>query len=360
MKAVIDSQKLSKELKKLSPIIKKNTVLPILTCVKLSFDKNKLTIMATDLETTVLLTMDCECKSPFVIVVEFASLSDVCSKIFEPITIDAGSKDMVHITSDNSKFKFSKTNDEENFPKIHDEEFTIKIEADCDFFSSLYSANVCKSDDQFKPTMNAACIHIKKESLTVVGTDAFIAFKKDLKIKTGKDMRIMVNENFVQLIKGFGDATVLIGEKFIKVEYGTMVIISRLIDSKFCSYEMIMDKEIEYNFKADRAALINSIGVAGIAANLTTRLCSINFNGGDIKIMSQDIDYGKEGESKMAANHTVEIKAIGVNGNQMLKLLNLFDSEEVEMAFREKTSTIFLRPFGDPNTMCLLQPLMID
>lgn len=360
MKAVIDSQKLSKELKKLSPIIKKNTVLPILTCVKLSFEKNKLTIMATDLETTVLLSMECECKSPFVIIVEFSVLNDVCSRIFEPITIDASGKESISIVSDAAKFKFTKNSDEEAFPNIKEEEFILDIDADTDFFSALFSADVCKSDDQFKTNMNAACIHIKKDSLAIVGTDAFVAFKKELKVKTGKDLQVMVCGQFVQIVKGFANAKISIGEKFIKTESGSMVIISRLYDAKYCAYEMIMGKEIEYNLNINRVDLIAKLGIAGVAANPAAHLCAINFNGGDIKIASQDIDYGKEGETRVKANHTVEIKAIGVNGHQMLKLLNLFDSEEVEMAFREKTSTIFLRPFGDPNTMCLLQPLMID
>lgn len=360
MKAVVDSHKLSKELKKLSPIIKKNTVLPILTCVKLSFVKNKLSVMATDLETTVLLSMDCECKSAFVIIVEFSVISDICSRISEPITIDASEKGAISVVSDAAKFKFTSNNEESSFPNIKEEEFLFDIDADWEFFNSLSNADACKSDDQFKPNMNAACIHIKKDSLSIIGTDAFVAYKKELKIKTGKDARIMVNNQFVQITKSFPDAKVSFGERFIKAESGTMVVISRLLDAKYVSYEMIMDKEIEYNLNINRTDLIAKLGIAGIAANPSAHLCAIHFNGGDIKIVSQDIDYGKEGETKVKAVHTVEIGVIGVNGHQMLKLLNLFDSEEVEMAFREKGSTIFLRPFGEPNTMCLLQPLAID
>jgi DNA polymerase-3 subunit beta len=360
MKAVVDAQKMSKELKKLSPIIKKNSVIPILTSIKLSFEKGKVTIMATDLETTVLLSLECECKSPFVIIVEFSVLNDVCSRIFEPITIDASGKENIQITSDAAKFKFTKNNDEESFPKVNEEEFLLTIDADTDFFTALFSADFCKADDQFKNNMNAACIHIKKDSLTVVGTDAYVAYKKDLKVKTGKDLQVMVCAQFVQLVKGFANAKISIGEKFIKAESGTMVIISRLMDGKYCAYEMIMGKDTDYNLNINRADLITKLVIAGIAANPAAHLCVIHFNGGDIKITSQDIDYGKEGETKVKAIHTVEIKAIGVNGHQMLKLLNLFDSEEVEMAFRGATQTIFLRPAGEPNTMCLLQPLMID
>lgn len=358
MKAIVQSQGLAKELKKISPLIKKTTVLPILSCVQLCFEKSKLTITGTDLETTVVATMDCECKTAFTIVVDFESLIDVCSKIFELISIDVTGEDIL-ITSDDSKFKFTKTN-EEHFPAIEKEEFNLYIDVDEDFFYALSSANSCKSDDQFKVSMNEACIHLKKDSITVIGTDAFLAYKKDFKIKTGKESKVMVGEQFVQLAKSFTEGKVSIGDKFVKAESGTMTVISLLSESKFCAYEGIIPSEIEFNFKANRKDLINSLSFASVAAAKSTHLCAINFNGEGVKVESKDIDYGKDAETKVKAIHTVEIKAIGVNGSQMLKLLNFFDSEEIEIAFRGENNTMFLRPFGEPGTLCLLQPLALS
>lgn len=359
MKATVDSRALGRELAKISPIIKKNNVLPILNCVKLSFDSNILTITGSDLETTMMLKMSCECAKPFVVILEFASIKDICFKISEPITIDSSGKG-VQISSSNAKFKFAKTNDEKHFPKTEDEEFALKIPADDEFFWALSGANSCKSDDSMKVTMNGVCIHVKPESITVVGTDAFVAYKKDFKIKTGKQAKVMVADQFVQLAKSLAVGDVYIGEKFIKVESPGMVIVSRLLDSNYCNYEMIMAKDIDYNFSSDRNSLINCLEVAGITSDPKTHSSVINFNGGDIKIVSQDIDYDREGESKVAATHNVDFKAICVNGSQMLRLLNLLDSEEVEMSFRSETATIFLRPAKEQNTLCLLQPLMIN
>lgn len=356
MKAIIASQTLAKELKKLSPVIKKNSVIPITSCVLLEFEKSSVTIRATDLETTVISKLDCECKSPFSIVLEFATLANVCEKISDLITIDS-TGDTIKIVSDNSNFKFAKTNDHEVFPKIPEETFLFDMDVDTDFFCALVSANACKSDDQYKTQMNAACIDIKKDSMTVVGIDGFVAHKTDLKIKTGRDAQLLVAEQFVQLVKGFANAKLSIGEKFLKAESGGLTIITRLMDAKFVQYGLIIPKEINYNLSINRADLIYSLGVTGIAANNISHLCAINFNGGDIKLVARDFDFSREAETRVKAKHEVEIKVIGVNGSQLLKLLNLFDSEEVEMAFTGENKTIFLRPTGEPNTLCLLQPL---
>lgn len=358
MKAIVDPQLLAKELKKVSPIIKKTTVLPVLSCVKLSFESGKLSIMATDLETIVLLTMNCECKKPFSIVVDFSSFSEVCSKLFGPITIELSDK-TVNITSDNSKFKFVQEYNESEFPKIHDEEFLFSIDADLDFFLALGNANNCKSDDPYKTNMNGVLIHFKKDKVIVFGTDAFIAYKEDFKIKTGKEIQVIINDQFAQMVRVFNSGKISIGEKFVKAESGEMIVISRLADSKFCAYEAIIPSELNFNFKSDLKDLISSLSFVGIAANKTASTCAINFNGGDIKVSANDFDYGNEGETRVKATHTVEIPDIGVNGKQMLKILAFFDSQEVEMAVRGENNTIFLRPSGEPNTLCLLQPVSL-
>lgn len=356
MKAIIASQTLAKELKKLSPVIKKNSVIPITSCVLLEFEKSSLTLRATDLETTVISKIDCECKGPFSIALEFSTLVNVCEKISGLITIDA-SGDAIKIVSDNSNFKFAKTNDQEVFPKIPEETFLFDIEVDTDFFCALVSANSCKSDDQYKPQMNTACIDIKKDSMTVVGIDGFVAHKTDLKIKTGKEVQLLVAEQFVQMVKSFASGKLSVGEKFIMATSNGLKIISRLMDAKYVQYGAVIPKDINFNLSINRNDLIYSLGVAGIASNNISHLCAINFNGGDIKIIARDFDFSREAETKVKAKHEVEIKAIGVNGSQLLKLLNLFDSEEVEMAFVSENKTIFLRPTGEPNILCLLQPL---
>lgn len=358
MKAIVNPQKLLNELKKVAPVISKNTILPILSSVVLSFNKNKLTIKGTDLETTIHLTMDCESKDSFDVLVEFSDLIGVCSKIHEPILINAIG-DSILITSDNSKFKFAKTN-EEHFPKLPEEDFLFDLEVEADFFWALGCANICKSDTDLNPRMYCTSIKVKKDLITIAGIDGFVAYRNELKIKTGKIAEILVGKKFVDMTKGFSEGKVSIGEKFIKVETSDIIITSLLFDSQFVDLDSIIPQEILYNFKTNRVEFINSLGVTGIVASVSTKTISIHFDSeGEIKLYSQNVYYGKEVQTKIKSTNSVEIKSIGVNGNQMLKLLNLFDSEEVEMAFGGEKSTIYLRPAGEPNILCLLQPAAV-
>jgi len=358
MKAVVNSGVLAKELKKLAPVIKKNTVLPILDCVKISFEKDKATLMATDLNTTVILESPCECKVPFVLIVEFNAFSDILAKINQSVTIELKDNEVL-IHSDKGKFKFTKAGEDSEFPRIPDETFISTISVGDTFFSSLYNADQCKGDD-LRPNMNGACIHLQKDSLSIVATDAHILYKDDFKIKTGLEKRLIIPNVFTQMVKQFSDAKLHISDKFVKAEEDGVVVISRLVDAVFVSYEVVLIPDIVYNLKTDRKDLITELSLVSTAANRATNLVSIEFLSDNcINIFSEDVDYGREGNTKINATHSVDFDRIGLNAAQAIKLLNLFTSEEVEFSFRSKEKSVFLRPAGEPATLCLIQPIFI-
>lgn len=360
MKAIVSVSPLLAELKRMSQVISKNTVLPILSCVKLDFGKQKLTISASDLETTITSSVECASKTPFVIIVDFAVITEICSKLADqPITIEEKEK-QIFITADNDKFKLSKEGDPESFPKIQEEEFLFSVDVDEDFFSSLFRADSCKNKNDMMVTTNTACLDFKNSTLSVVGTDAFALYKKDLKIKTKKESQSLVRSNFVHAVKSFDHGKLFIGEKFVKIEHNDVVVITRLQDNKYCNYGSVLTKEIEYNLRTNRKSLIGAIGKSLVGASKVTRLCALNFKENGITLVSQDGDFGREGESSISAIHSVGIEAIGVNGNQLTHLLNLLDSEEVQISVMTPTRSIFIKQADDDSVLCLLQPIMLQ
>jgi DNA polymerase-3 subunit beta len=359
MKAIVNTSLLGKELKIISQIIGSNHIIPILSCIKLSFEKTKLTLFATDLETTLISTIQCDAKSPFTLIVDFNSLSDICNKLSEPITIEGKEKEIL-ITGEGSKFKLPMGGGESEFPNIPDESFQFTVDVDVDFFSTLYRADSCKGKNDLMVTYNTACLDFKKDKLVVVGTDAFCMYKKDLKIKSGQISQSLVRDKFVNVVKSFDNGKLSIGEKFVKIEHKNITIITRVQDNKFCAYDTIIPTEVKYNVMADRTALISAISKALVGSTKSTNMCALNFKEGRISIVSQDVDFGKEGQADVLVNHTVDIDAIGVNGKQLLGLLNLLDSEEVEMCVTAPNKSIYLKQSDDDSVFCLLQPLMLS
>lgn len=355
-KAIVNPQLLSKELKKFSSVVGRNTVLPILEYIKLEFAKNKLSVTGTDLETTLIVSLDCECSKPFTIVVEFSTLSSLVNQLAVPVTVDEKEKN-VSIYSEEGRFSIPKEPKIETFPAVPDEEFIFSFDADSTFFNALYCADKCKNPTDYR--FETACIDFKKDSLVVVGTDAYALYKETVKIKTGQTHKTLPPTKFVHSTKEFTEASVSIGEKFIKATQGNITVISRLKDGKYVDYNVIFPQTINYNFETNKADLITAVSRILSTASKMTNQIMFSFSNG-VKLSSQDIDYSKDGEVEIKAVHSVDFDAIGMNGSQLIRLIETLSSENIKIAFTSPTRSIFIRDAENDDIIMLLQPLTIN
>src|SRR5450432_4703655 len=117
MKFIVSSSALLKHLQQISGVINANTVLPILEDFLFEIEKNKLTIVATDLETVMRIFMDIEAKDNGKVCIPAKILMDSLKNIAEqPLTFNIDKNFAVEITSDNGKYKVMGENPD-NFTK---------------------------------------------------------------------------------------------------------------------------------------------------------------------------------------------------------------------------------------------------
>ncbi|HQU56606.1 MAG TPA: DNA polymerase III subunit beta, partial [Chitinophagaceae bacterium] len=117
MKFIASSASLLKQLQHISGVINTNTVLPILEDFLFEVEKNKLTVVATDLETVMRVQLDIEAKVSGKVCVPSKVLLDSLKNIPEqPLTFSIDKNFGIEITSDNGKYKVMGENPD-NFPK---------------------------------------------------------------------------------------------------------------------------------------------------------------------------------------------------------------------------------------------------
>src|SRR3954463_6841034 len=117
MKFIVSSSALLKQLQQISGVINANTVLPILEDFLFEVGTNKLTVVATDLETVMRIQMEIEAKENGRICIPAKILMDSLKNIADqPLTFNIDKNFGVEITSDNGKYKVMGENPD-NFPK---------------------------------------------------------------------------------------------------------------------------------------------------------------------------------------------------------------------------------------------------
>ena len=117
MKFIVSSSQLFKQLQQISGVINANTVLPILEDFLFEIEANKLTVVATDLETVMKVHLDIEAKESGKVCIPSKILLDSLKNISEqPLTFNIDKSFAVEITSNNGKYKVMGENPD-NFPK---------------------------------------------------------------------------------------------------------------------------------------------------------------------------------------------------------------------------------------------------
>src|ERR1051325_6323249 len=117
MKFIVSSSALLKQLQQISGVINANTVLPILEDFLFEVEKNKLTVVATDLETVMRVQLEVEAKESGKICIPAKILMDSLKNISDqPLTFNIDKNFGIEITSDNGKYKVMGENPD-TFPK---------------------------------------------------------------------------------------------------------------------------------------------------------------------------------------------------------------------------------------------------
>src|SRR6476469_10929839 len=173
MKFIVSSSQLLKQLQHINGVINANTVLPILEDFLFEVDKNKLTVVATDLETVMRIQMDIEAKETGKVCIPARILMDSLKNIpDQPLTFNIDKNFSVEITSDNGKYKVMGENPD-NFPKepTPDDanDFTTTSAA---LLNGINKTLFAVSNDDLRPAMTGIFLELSKGALQFVATDA--------------------------------------------------------------------------------------------------------------------------------------------------------------------------------------------
>src|SRR5215204_4282582 len=173
MKFIASSSTLLKQLQHIAGVINANTVLPILEDFLFEIDNNKLTVVATDLETVMRIRMDIESKEPGKVCIPAKILMDSLKNIAEqPLTFTIDKNFGIEITSDNGKYKVMGENPD-NFPKepAADDTTSFTMMATA-LVTAINKTLFAVSNDDLRPAMTGVFFELNKDYIQFVATDA--------------------------------------------------------------------------------------------------------------------------------------------------------------------------------------------
>src|SRR3954462_6637479 len=173
MKFIVSSSALLKHLQQINGVINANTVLPILEDFLFEVEKNKLTVVATDLETVMRIQLEIEAKDSGKVCIPAKILLESLKNIADqPLSFTIDKNFAIEITSDNGKYKVMGENPD-NFPKepVADDVnlFTMSSAA---LVTAITNTLFAVSNDDLRPAMTGVFFELSSNGIQFVATDA--------------------------------------------------------------------------------------------------------------------------------------------------------------------------------------------
>jgi len=176
MKFIVSSTDLLSHLQAISRVINSKNSLPILDNFLLQLEGNTLTMTASDIETTLITSMEVEsAEGNGKVAVASRLLLDTLREFSEqPLSFNINDSNLAMvITSPNGSYNFIGQNGDEypRMPQLQEDARTLTLGVPS-LLGGISKTLFCTADDELRPVMNGVFFDIAADRLTLVATDA--------------------------------------------------------------------------------------------------------------------------------------------------------------------------------------------
>ncbi len=371
MKFVVSSSALLKQLSAINGVITANPVVPILENFLCEVSSGKLTITASDLQTSMITEMEVDAEESGSIAVPARILIDTLKNLPEqPVTFTIdGSSYNIEIHSANGQYRLSGEN-ATDFPKIPQVEDTYDVNIPSDVLGHAVSNTLfATSTDELRPAMTGVYVSMNDENSTFVATDGhrLIRYLRS-DVSSANKSSIIIPRKALSLLKSAlptdtMPVTVQFNVSNVFFKFNNIQLICRLIDERYPDYENVIPQNNDNEMTINRLELLSSLKRIAIYANKTTHQVRLKISGHELHISAEDLDFSNEANEKLTCEHEGEDIEIGFNARFLIEMLNNLNADEVILKLSAPNRAGLIVPKdaeAGEDLLMLVMPVMLN
>ena len=373
MKFIISSTTLLKNVQAISGVLGSSNTLPILENFLIESDGEMLKIKASDMETTIVVSVKPEVMDdagcvvvPAKLLIDWLkTLSDI------PVTFTVNENFGIHISSGEGVFNVSGY-DPDEYPKMKEITEVKTFTLDSQLLEAAISKTLfATGSDEMRPTMSGILCEISNSKIVFVATDAH-----KLVCYTRADAKLEEEVSFIFPKKPFNQLKNIISTSeasTIEVRYtdknvvfvlGNFVLTCLQIEGRYPNYSAVIPTDNPNVLIIDRSHLINTLQRVSIFANQSTHQVRFKLAGQELSIMAEDIDYSNDGRERLDCNYSGEDMDIGFNAKSLIEMLANLGGEAVRMELSQPNRAGLIFPNEQDNEnesiLMLIMPIMLN
>ncbi len=370
MKFSVSSSELLKQLQMASGAISTNPVLPILEDFLFTIANNRLTIAATDLETSITTEIEVMADTDGAVAVPARILLDTLKALPpQPITFAVDDSNFgIEITSAYGKYKLA-GEDGADYPQIPEPESvdTVKLPANV-LIQGINKTLFATSHDELRPAMTGVYFQVDFSKLIMVATDAHKLVKYTFAdVASEVSTSFIVPKKALNLLKNALPPGETVELAFNKANaffsFADTQLVCRLIDARYPDYNAVIPVDNPNVLSLPRTDFQNSLKRIAIYANKTTNQVILSINDSSLNISAQDLDFSNEATEQLACTYEGDPLTIGFNAKFLIEMLGVLESEEIKVEMSTPTRAGILLPSEETEgeeILMLVMPVMLS
>jgi DNA polymerase III subunit beta len=374
MKFVASSSELLGHLAAINRVINTKNTLPILDNFLFQLEGNELTMTASDLETTLSSRLSLENASEEgTIAIPARILTEILKEFPEqPLTFEIDMETLkIVIQSENGQFSIvgQNGNDFPQLPVLKEEaKASLRLDAEV-LLSGISKTIFATAEDELRPVMNGIYIELTPDDITFVASDAHKLVKYQRTDVSGDvASSFIIPKKPASLLKNIlpkseSDVMLEFDDKNAIISFKTFVMICRLVEGKYPSYNSVIPTENPNKVTIDRLDLYNSLRRVSVFSNQASNLIKLKMTGNQVMVSAQDIDFSISAYERLNCQYDGDEMEIGFKSTFLIEILSNLASADVVLEMSDPSRAGIMLPAQKENdhedVLMLLMPMMV-
>lgn len=370
MKAIINSEKLKNAISKIQSVADKKNSRPILAYTLVTFGKNIISFIVTDIEISCKITIPGNVEKEGSFCVNAKNINDVVKELPNDSEVELEILDLentlkVNCQSVNYSLLINKG---EDFPLINFSErksdFLINSYQVCDFINKTQFAI---SSDETRINTNGIFLQDIESKLRTVAVDGRVLAMYEIEYSSSKNEHlqngIIVPKKGVYELKKMSESfpeahlSFSVDENFLNVNFDKHYYLSiRLINREFPNYQLVIPQKTTFNAKIDKGIFINAVRRIKVMSYEKSNYIKIKLRENEAEMLANHPIHG-DAKEIVPISYSGKNMEIGFNAKLLIDMFSVFDEGEITLDLNNEFSQIIVKSQTLPQFLGIIMPI---
>ena len=354
-------------LQSVSGIVERRHTLPILSNVLLEKKGDRLTLLATDIEIQITTSTECAGgEGDGAVTVGARKMQEILRSLPDTAEVSLVLEDKrLQVRAGKSRFSLQ-TLPADDFPRMtvsegETRQFSISQKA---FRQLISKTQYSMAAQDVRYYLNGLLLLVEGKELRAVATDGHRLAYASVEIDTDlpRQEMILPRKTVLELNRLLVDTddqlNITLTPNQVRFSFGSVVLVSKLIDGKFPDYERVVPATLKNHMKVGRQTLMQAMQRAAILTNEKFRGVRVVLGDNSLKLVAANAEQ-EEAQEEVEVDYTGDAIDVGFNVGYLLDVLNNIHADEIQWSFNDANSSALITLPGNDRFKYVVMPMRI-